>query len=153
MNVPKINKPDSDIPVAPDKCSSLTTRPDCSGLLGFLQGVIFLELLTGFFLLVWSIFSMHGSFALAVLLFSGANAIKGFLIEHRHAMARWLALLVYFAMWWFNPELLRSSDNTQSYPVLQSIISWWCIIFGALYLFCFNFSKQLREAPEAKLSE
>jgi hypothetical protein len=150
MNFPEINKPDQEIPVTPNQGSSLTTRPNCSGILGFLQGVIFLELLTGFFLLLWSIFTMHGSFALAVLLFSGAHAIKGYLIEHRNAMARWLALLVYFGMWWCNPELLRSPDNTEHYPVLQSVISWWCIIFGALYLFCFNFTKQLHEAPEAK---
>jgi len=130
--------------------SGSPTNPNYDGLLGCLYGFSLMEFTIGVFLFVWSIFTMHGSFALAVLLFSAANGSKGLLMERRYGVARWLAILAYLGMWWFSPELLTLENSRETYPVLQSIISWWCVIFGALYLLCFDFNKQMRDAPEVK---
>lgn len=149
-NSTKTEKSDPDKPVESPAVPASSGIPDFGGLTGCLHAFVLMEVIMGIFLLVWSIFTMQGSFALAVLLFSGANFIKVTLMEHRYAVARWLAVLAYVGMWWVSPELLTSENSRDSYPVLQSIISWWCIIFGTLYFLCFDFSKEMREAPAVK---
>ena len=147
-NFTKTEKPNSDKP--PESAPTSSAIPDYDGLVGCVYSFIFFEMITGIFLMAWSVFTMHGTFALAVLLFTGANFLKAHLMENRNAAARWLALLSYFSMWWFSPELLTLENSRETYPLLQSIISWWCVIFGALYLLCFDFNKQMRDAPEVK---
>ena len=126
------------------------TNPDYDGLVGCLYSFVLMEFVLSVFLLVWSLFTSQLTFALTMLVFALASVSKGLMMEFRKSFARWVAIVSYTGLWWFSGELLGPQSNTQPYPVLQSIISWWCIIFGALYLFCFDFSKKMREAPEVK---
>lgn len=145
---PKESNPSSPAPKVKESVSR--TNPDYDGLVGCLYSFTLMEFTLSAFLLIWSLFTSHWTFALTLLVFALASVSKGLMMEFRKSFARWVAIVSYIGLWWFSGEQLGSQSNTQPYPVLQSIIAWWCIIFGALYLFCFDFSKQMCEAPEVK---
>jgi hypothetical protein len=126
-------------------------RPDYVGLIGFLHSFSLLEIPLSWIALIWSLCLAEWLLAAILVVFAWAMFRKRGMMEQREPNARWFGVGAYFALWVLMPwyfgglggDLLSESANA-----LRNLIGWWCVLLGPLHLLCFNFAKQMREAPD-----
>jgi hypothetical protein len=132
-----------------------TTHPKFDGLLGCLGPFSGLELLLGFWAIVWALICTEWVLALAVTFFWFLNITKLALIVSRKAWARWFAVFNYG---WLLAYLAYRIDRHNSYAqtmtdagfLLVQVMAIWAGVMGLVYLSYFRFAKTMSEAPEVK---
>lgn len=131
-----------------------TTYPKYAGLLGCLNLCSTLELLLGFWVIVWALICTEWVLAVALTFFWVLHVIKVTLIASRIAWSRWFAVGNYG---WLLAYLVHRIDRHQHVQamtgagfLLVEIMTIWAGVMGVLYLSYFRFAKTMQEAPEVK---
>ena len=132
-----------------------TTVPKFDGLLGCLGPFTGLELMLGFWAIVWALICTEWVLALALACFFFLQFLKVMLITSRIAWSRWFAVFNYG---WVLAYLVYRIDrhNTYAQPMtgagllLVQIMTITAGVMGFIYLSYFRFAKTMREAPEVK---
>jgi hypothetical protein len=132
-----------------------TTLPNFAGLLGCLGPFSGLELMLGFWAIVWALICTEWVLAVALASFFSLQFLKVGLIVSRVAWARWFAVINYG---WLLAYLAYRIDRHNSYAqtmteagfLLVKIMTIWAGVMGLVYLSYFRFAKTMREAPEVK---
>ena len=139
---------------APPVQKDETTYPKFTGLLGFLNLCSFLELMLGFWVIVWALICTEWVLALFLTLFWFLHFTKVVLIASRGAWARWFAVFNYG---WLLAYLVYRIDRHQDVQamtgagfLLVQTMTIWAGVMGLVYLSYFRFAKTMREAPEVK---
>lgn len=132
-----------------------TTYPQFDGLLGCLGPLAGLEVLLGFWTIVWALICTEWVLAVALAFFWFLQLIKLLLISSRISWSRWFAIINYG---WVLAYLVYRIDrhNTYAQPMtgagllLVQIMTITAGVMGFIYLSYFRFAKTMREAPEVK---
>lgn len=132
-----------------------TTYPKFDGLLGCLAPLSGLELMLGFWAIVWALICTEWVLALALACFFFLQCLKLMLITSRLAWSRWFAVINYG---WLVAYLAYRIDRHNSYAqtmtgaglLLVQIMTVTAGVMGLVYLVYFRFAKTMREAPEVK---
>jgi hypothetical protein len=138
-------------PVSKDE----TTYPKFDGLLGCLGPLAGLEVLLGFWTIVWALICTEWLLALALACFFFLQFLKLMLITSRIAWSRWFAIINYG---WVLAYLVYRIDRHNTYVqtmtgaglLLVQIMTVTAGVMGLIYLSYFRFAKTMSEAPEVK---
>jgi len=128
-------------------------RPDYVGLMDFLHSFGRLEIPLSWAAAIWALCLAEWGLALVLAFFAWAMFKKRGMMNQRQPAARWLGLGAYLVLWGLMPWYfggLGGNLLTGSANALRNLIGWWCLLLGPLHLLCFNFAKQMREAPNEK---
>ena len=128
-------------------------RPDYVGLIGFLHSFSLLEIPLSWIALIWSLCLAEWFLGAVLVAFAWVMLRKRGMMEQRDPKARWHGVGAYFSLWVLMPWYfggLGSDLLSESANALRNLIGWWCVLLGPLHLLCFNFAKQMREAPNQK---
>jgi hypothetical protein len=131
------------------------TQVQYSGLLGCLGPCSFLELMLGFWAIIWALICTEWVLALVLAAFFFLQMMKFLLIGARVAWVRWLAVINYG---WLLAYLAYRIDRHNSFAqtmtgagfLLVQIMSVTVGVMGLVYLGYFRFAKTMSEAPEVK---
>lgn len=133
-----------------------TTYPKFDGLLGCLGPLAGLEVLLGFWTIVWALICTEWVLALALAFFWFLQCMKVVLITSRIAWSRWFAVFNYG---WVLAYLVYRIDRHNTFAqtmtgaglLLVQIMTVTAGVMGFIYLSYFRFAKTMREAPEMKI--
>jgi hypothetical protein len=131
------------------------TQVQYSGLLGCLGPCSFLELMLGFWAIIWALICTEWVLALILAAFFFLQMMKFLLIGARVAWVRWLAVINYG---WLLAYLAYRIDRHNSFAqtmtgaglLLVQIMTVTAWVMGLVYLGYFRFAKTMSEAPEVK---
>ena len=127
-------------------------NPEYDGAVNFFYVFSLLEIPVTLVTMIWAACISEWWLLLTLTVFCVTHFIKFNMMRRRNSMARWLAVLIYSSLFWFSGELLIDR-NLYLYEFSQGMfvfIRYWTFFFGLGYLFCFDFSTQMREAPDIK---
>jgi hypothetical protein len=139
----------------PQEKKDETDFPKFDGLLGCLGPLTGLELMLGFWAIVWALICTEWLLALALACFFFLQFLKLMLITSRIAWSRWFAIINYG---WVLAYLVYRIDRHNTYVqtmtgaglLLVQIMTITAGVMGFIYLSYFRFAKTMREAPEVK---
>ncbi len=139
----------------PQEKKDETTYPKFDGLLGCLGPLAGLEVLLGFWTIVWALICTEWLLALALACFFFLQFLKLMLITSRIAWSRWFAIINYG---WVLAYLVYRIDRHNTYVqtmtgaglLLVQVMTVTAGVMGFIYLSYFRFAKTMREAPEVK---
>ncbi len=157
-------KPSSDVisPVVPDAAVAAAGTPDGApkknsnphyrGILRLIYGLSALEILLCLIAVVWSLLCAEWMLFLALLAFSVLNFLRIGGVGMRDAWTRWFAIGLYGLMLWYvgyriHQHNLSGLPSGAAFLLLDVLVFW----FGPmcfLNLICFDYAKQMRDAPE-----
>jgi hypothetical protein len=100
--------------------------------------------------MIWAACISEWWLLLALTVFCATHFIKFKMMRRRNSMARWLAVLSYSFVFLFSGELLVHGRLEGLSEGMFGFIHYWTFFFGVGYLLCFDFSTQMREAPNIK---
>jgi uncharacterized membrane protein len=114
-----------------------------------------LEVLLGFWTIVWALVCTEWVLATALTIFWFLQCMKVVLITSRISWSRWFAVINYV---WVLAYLVYRIDRHNSYAqtmtgaglLLVQIMTIWAGVMGLVYLSYFRFAKTMQEAPEVK---
>ena len=132
-----------------------TDFPKFDGLLGCLGPLTGLELMLGFWAIVWALICTEWVLAVALAGFFLFQFLKITLIVSRIAWSRWFAVFNYG---WLLAYLAYRTNRHNSYVqtmtgagfLLVQIMTITAGVMGLVYLGYFRFAKTMSEAPEVK---
>ena len=132
-----------------------TTVPKFDGLLGCLGPFTGLELMLGFWAIVWALICTEWVLALALACFFFLQFLKVMLITSRITWSRWFAVFNYgwvlaYLVYRINRHNSFEQSMTGAGLLLVQIMTVTAGVMGFVYLSYFRFAKTMREAPEVK---
>ena len=125
-------------------------NPEYDGAVNFFYVFSLLEIPVTLVTMIWAACISEWWLLLTLTVFCVTHFIKFNMMRRRNSMARWLAVLTYSSLFWFLGELLIDRNLYEFSQGMFVFIRYWTFFFGLGYLFCFDFSTQMREAPDIK---
>jgi len=145
-------------PATPEKKSEETPKasktPQYKGLLRFIYGFAMVEVLFCLVALLWALFCAEWWLLLSLFAFTLLNFLRIGGLGSRDARTRWFAVGLYGLMLWYVGYRIHQHNfvtpvSSAAFLLLDVLVFW----FGPmcfLNLICFDYAKQMREAPDEK---
>jgi hypothetical protein len=140
-------------PVAEEKKTEETAgTPKYTGVLSFIYAFAMVEVLLCLVVLLWALFCAEWWLLLILLLFAALNFLRIGGMSARAAWTRWFAIGLYGLMLGYvgyriHQHNLSGQPSGAAFLLLDVLVFW----FGPmcfLNLICFDYAKQMREAPD-----
>lgn len=145
-------------PVTPEKkakeAPQASPTPQYKGLLRFIYGFAMVEVLLCLVVLFWALFCAEWWLLLSLFAFAVLNFLRIGGLGSRDAWTRWFAVGLYGLMLWYVGHRIHQHNfvapvSSAAFLLLDVLVFW----FGPmcfLNLICFDYAKQMREAPDEK---
>ena len=142
----------------PEKKAEETSKgrptPQYKGLLRFIYGFAMVEVLLCLVVLLWALFCAEWWLLLSLFAFAVLNFLRIGGLGSRDAWTRWFAVGLYGLMLWYVGYRIHQHNfvapiSSAAFLLLDVLVFW----FGPmcfLNLICFDYAKQMREAPDEK---
>jgi len=140
-------------PAAEEKKTEETGRtPKYTGVLRFIYAIAMVEVLLCLVALFWALFCAEWWLLLALLIFAVLNFLRIGGMSARDAWTRWFAIGLYGLMLWYVGYRIQQHDlsglpSGAAFMLLKGLVCWLAPICF-LNLICFDYAKQMREAPD-----
>jgi hypothetical protein len=140
-------------PAVEEKKTEETGRtPKYAGVLRFIYEIAMVEVLLCLVVLLWALFCAEWWLLLTLLLFAALNFLRIGGMSARAAWTRWFAIGLYGLMLWYvgyriHQHNLSGLPSAAAFLLLDVLVFW----FGPmcfLNLICFDYAKQMRDAPD-----
>ena len=143
-------------PATPEKKSEETPKasqtPQYKGLLRFIYGFAIVEVLLCLVVLLWALFCAEWWLLLSLFAFTLLNFLRIGGLGSRDAWTRWFAVGLYGLMLWYVGYRIHQHNfvvpvSGAAFLLLEVLVFW----FGPmcfLNLICFDYAKQMLEAPD-----
>lgn len=140
-------------PAVEEKKTEETGRtPKYAGMLRFIYEIAMVEVLLCLVVLLWALFCAEWWLLLILLLFAALNFLRIGGMSARAAWTRWFAIGLYGLMLGYvgyriHQHNLSGQPSGAAFLLLDVLVFW----FGPmcfLNLICFDYAKQMREAPD-----
>lgn len=126
--------------------------PKYTGVLRFIYAFAMVEVLLCLVVLFWALFCAEWWLLLALLVFAVLNFLRIGGLSSRAPWTRWFAVGLYGLMLWYvgyriHEHNLSGLPSGAAFLLLDVLVFW----FGPmcfLNLICFDYAKQMREAPD-----
>lgn len=136
----------------PEESGKKDSTPQYRGILKIIFMVGPLEVLLCLVALIWALLCAEWLLLLSLLAFSALNFLRIGGLGMRDAWTRWFAIGLYGLMLWYvgyriHQHNLSGLPSGSSFLLLDALVFW----FGPmafLHLICFDYAKQMREAPD-----
>lgn len=134
------------------KTEEAVGTPKYTGVLRFIYAIAMVEVLLCLVALFWALFCAEWWLLLVLLLFAALNFLRIGGMSARAAWTRWFAIGLYGLMLWYvgyriHQHNLSGQPSGASFLLLDVLVFWlgpMCF----LNLICFDYAKQMREAPD-----
>ena len=140
-------------PAAEEKKTEETGRtPKYTGVLRFIYAIAMVEVLLCLVALFWALFCAEWWLLLALLIFAVLNFLRIGGMSARDAWTRWFAIGLYGLMLWYvgyriQQHHLSGLPSGAASMLLEGLVYWLAPICF-FNLICFDYAKQMREAPD-----
>ena len=140
-------------PVAEEKKTEETAgTPKYTGVLSFIYAFAMVEVLLCLLVLLWALFCAEWWLLLILLLFAGLNFLRIGGMSARDAWTRWFAIGLYGLMLGYvgyriHQHNLSGQPSGAAFLLLDVLVFWFGPMFF-LNLICFDYAKQMRDAPD-----
>ncbi len=128
--------------------------PDYRGILKFIYNFGLIEALLSLVATLWALFCAEWALLTALVIFSFLNVIRLGGISARDARMRWLAVILYGLMLWYVGYRIHQHNFERQISdaafLLLDVLVFWLAPMCFLNLICFDYAKQMREAPDQK---
>jgi hypothetical protein len=134
------------------KAEETAGTPKYKGVLWFIYAFAMVEVLLCLVALLWALFCAEWWLLLVLLLFAALNFLRIGGMSARDAWTRWFAIGLYGLMLWYvgyriHQHNLSGLPSGAAFLLLDVLVFW----FGPmcfLNLICFDYAKQMRDAPD-----
>ena len=138
--------------VRPADSGKKTNSPQYRGVMRFIYAFVVPEALLIVAAIIWALCCAEWMLLLALLGFTALNFIRVGALESRVAWSRWFALGLYGLMLWYVGYRIQQ-HNLSGLPsgpafLLLDVLVFWFGPMAFLHLICFDYAKQMREAPD-----
>jgi len=140
-------------PAVEEKKTEETGRtPKYTGVLRFIYEIAMVEVLLCLVVLLWALFCAEWWLLLLLLLFAALNFLRIGGMSARAAWTRWFAIGLYGLMLWYVGYRIHQ-HNLSGLPsgpafLLLDVLVFWFSPMCFLNLICFDYAKQMRDAPD-----
>jgi hypothetical protein len=126
--------------------------PKYKGVLGFIYSFAMVEVLLCLVALLWALFCAEWWLLLALLIFAVLNFLRIGGLSARAAWTRWFAIGLYGLMLWYVGYRIQQHDLSGlpfgPASLLFEVLVCWLAPMCFFNLICFDYAKQMREAPD-----
>jgi hypothetical protein len=138
--------------LSPANSAKKANSPQYRGVMRFIYGFVVPEAVLIVTAIIWALCCAEWVLLLALLGFTALNFIRVGALESRVAWSRWLALGLYGLMLWhvghrIHQHNLSGLPSGPAFLLLDVLVLWFGPMFF-LNLICFDYAKQMRDAPD-----